>query len=228
MIFSIYGAGALKIGRGERPIVNTPLSNNYGYNRSNEEFQYTLGTNFFNHNLHIIDLHKGRQINQPLKNILHNAIIDVCFFNLGISNQCACIDNTGKIATYNITTHESIHTGTTPNSVLNSAGIDFNANESVVNDDQSTKILDKIETIVNFESRLKHVPQAIGCSFDNEYLMAVSDDEFVLFGIQPLRFVCYYVMEDVEWDSMMVMDKYFYGLLGLCLFVCVFLVVVCF
>ena len=182
VICSVYGAGALKIGCGDRPILRDSVSAIFGYGLSNESYQFCVATNYVDHSLHIVDLNKGKEINassstatsntntlntattdRPLQyrqSALPSAIVDVCFFELQLSSHCAVIDRRGKIATFMIS---------------ESAG--------------------NVEPQLTFESRLTREPVAIGITFDNQYLCAVSRNEFVLFAFDPLRFLSYHQMD---------------------------------
>eukprot|EP01083_Nonionella_stella_P039885 108475_1 len=183
VIFSVYGAGALKIGCGDRAIIGSRVSGMYGFGLSNESYQYCVATNYFNHSLHLIDLHKGKEIKTSVigsaTHDTHHHIIDIAFFELQLSSHCAMIDSGGCIATFCI-------------------NCESNA----------------IESQLHFDSRLKNEAIAIGITFDNKYLCAISRNEFVIFAHDPMRFISYFSSDEQQWDGMLVLDKYLYGIIA--------------
>jgi len=169
-------------------MLKDPVGSVLGFGLQNESYQFCVATNLVEHRLQIVDLHKGKEVKASSSSSSSSSER----LN-GVRTEMAAI----CFFELELSSHCVAVDGRgkmTTFSVSESAGT--------------------VEPQLEFESRLKRQAVAVGVTFDNQYLCAVSRDEFVLFAFDPLRFLELHALPRAfRCDGMLVLDKYFYGLI---------------
>ena len=212
VIFSIYGSGALKICRSERPIINdTPILNIYPFKfnknkKNNDLYKYVLCTNYYNDYIHLIDINKGKQIKQYS---LSQSIDDLWKLDDDHDNNNNEKDKSSK---YNLNNNNL-------SKIIDIAFfdekddtkficIDINGKMGIFQIDSESKDFKSIHSM-DFKSRLRNIPISINCTFDNEYIIAISYNEFAVYSLKPsLSRIASKTEKNVNWNGMLLFDKY--------------------
>ena len=188
VIFSISGSGALKICRSERPIIyDSAIGNIFGFEIINDLYKYILCTNYNNDCIHLIDLNKGRQIKQFS---LSESLDDL------LENEHDFDCNLAKVVDL---------TFLNDNKTFICIDIDRKMGIFKIEPQLQFKSIQSMD----FRSRLRNKPIAIDSTFDNQYVVAISYNEFAVYSIKPsLSRITSKTERNVNWNGMLIFDKY--------------------